>query len=119
MNKTFEVLPVATRDTNGESAIFANASTTGNPGAGAFVIDVKELAEGAHLVACVLDAENRYVIASNRIDRPGKSSLVIGEGLAVERPNVYAPHTLLPDEFKLAYVVSGGAVTFGVEATTI
>ena len=119
MNQTFAVLPVATRDTNGESEVFTNESTTENPGAGVFVVTVDELDPGAHVVVAVLAADDTYVLASNRIDRPGRYPVVIGSGLGVESPSVYAPQTVLPDAFKASYVVANGAVKFGVEAAVI
>jgi hypothetical protein len=118
MNKPITILPLETRDTSGESSIYQRSASE-IIGAGAFVIDIEELAEGASLVVAVQGADDTYVMASNRIDRPGRIIVAVGPGLGVEHANVAAPQTYLPQEFKVSYVVAHGPVKFSVAVAVI
>jgi hypothetical protein len=118
MKTPIEILSLDTRDSSGESAVFTNDAPDAVR-AGAFVVEVQEMDEGAALVVTVADADNTFVLASNRIERPCKTTIAIGPGLGLPQADVIAPGTHLPEQYKVRYVAAHGAVKFSVRASVI
>jgi hypothetical protein len=127
MNKpNFEIFPLHDADKNlieragfADSEILVSGGTHESPRAGAFILDVVELSEGAAVGIIVKDTHGKYIQASNTMDRPGTSVLAIGESPGVELASVSAPQTPLPDAFRVEYVVRNGSAKFGVKAAMI
>src|SRR3954470_9381178 len=76
-----------------DSPVITNDSPHDNPGAGAFVLSVESLSEGASVGIGVKDDAGRYVQAGSLVNLPGEYTLAIGDGLGVDRPSVSAPGT--------------------------